>query len=72
MDDVFLFLRARNQVLKMLKVRRGCTVPSPLSRPSTTKSNGTEEFATTNSVDGCSVSPETQFIGTHLHVEYRV
>ena len=33
------------------------------------QSDGTEEFATTGSVDGCSVLQETQFVGTHLRVD---
>ena len=56
-------------MLKKLKVRRGCTVPSPLTWPSTKKSDGTKEFATTDSMDGCSVLPETQFVGTRLRVD---
>ena len=35
-------------------MRRECTVSSPLTRPSAKKSDGTEEFAATSSVDGCS------------------
>ena len=54
-------------MLKKPKVRRGCTVPSPLNWPSTKKSDGTEKLTTTDSVDGCGVLPETQFVGTHLH-----
>ena len=50
----------RNHVLKKLKVRRGCTVPSPLTWPSTKKSDSTEKLATIGSVDGCSVLPETR------------
>ena len=41
----FLFLRGRNHVLKTFKVRRGCTVPSPLNCLSIKKSNGAEMFA---------------------------
>ena len=55
-------------MIKKLKVRRGCTVPSPLTLPSTKKSDGTKEFATTDSMDGCNVLPETQFVGTRLRV----
>ena len=54
---------------KKLKVRRGWTVPSQLILPSTKKSNGTKEFATTDSVEGCNVLPETQFVGTRLRVD---
>ena len=50
-------------------MRRGCTVPSPLTWPSTKKSDGTKEFATTDSMDGCNVLPETQFVGTRLRVD---
>ena len=42
--------------------------PSSLTWPSSKKSDGTEEFATTGSMDGCSVLPETQFGGTRLRV----
>ena len=62
-DNVLLFSRARNIVLKKFKVRRGCTASSPLSWPSAKKSNGTEEFAMTGSVDGCCGLPENQFVG---------
>ena len=55
-----------NNVLKKLKVRRGCTVPSQISWPSTEKSNSTEVFATTGSVDCCIVLPEIRFVGTSL------
>ena len=56
-------------MLKKLKVRRGCTVPSQLTWPSTKKSDGTEKFVMIGSVDGCSVLSETQFVGTQLHVD---
>ena len=56
-------------MLKKLKVIRGCTVPSPLTWPSTKKSDGTKEFATTDSMDGCNVLPETQFVGTRLRMD---
>ena len=56
-------------MLTKLKVRRGCTVPSPLTCTSTKKSDGTKEFATTDSMDGCNVLPETQFVGTRLRVD---
>ena len=67
-DNVFL-LKRRNHVLKKHKVRRGCTVPSPLTWPSTKKFDGTEKSVTTSSVDDCSVLQETQFVGTHLHAD---
>ena len=51
------------------EVRRGCTVPSLLSWSSTKASDGTVEFPTTGPVDGCSILLETQFVGTHLHVD---
>ena len=44
-------------------VRRGYTVPIPLTWHSTRKSDGTEKFAMTGSVDGFSVLPKTQFLG---------
>ena len=56
-------------MLKKLKVRRGCTVPSPLTWPSTNKSDGTKEFATTDSMDGCSVQAESQFVGSRMRVD---
>ena len=74
-DDDFLFnvedtiWRGRIHVLTKLKVRRGCTVPSPLTWPSTKKFDGTKELATTDSMDGCNVQPETQFVGTRLRVD---
>ena len=52
-------------MFKKLKVRRGCTVP----RTQTWPCNGTEELATTGSVDGCSALLETQFVGSHLSVD---
>ena len=33
------------------------------------KSDGTIEFATTDAMDGCSVLPVTQFVGTRLRVD---
>ena len=51
------------------KVRRGCTVPSPLILPSTKKSDGTKAFSTTNSMDDCNVLPEKQFVETRLRVD---
>ena len=56
-------------MLMKFKVRRGCTFPSPLTRPSTKIPNGEEEFVMTSSVNGCSILPETQFVGTHLRVD---
>ena len=51
MDDyVLLFSRGKNHVLNKFNVRRGCTVPSQLTWPSTKKSSGTEKFVTTRSV----------------------
>ena len=35
----------------------------------TKKSDGTEKFATTGSVDSCSVLSETQFVGTRIRVD---
>ena len=68
-DRVFRFSRGRSHMPKRLIVSRGCTVPNPLTWPSTKKSDGTEELATTDSVDGCSVLPESQFVGTCLRVD---
>ena len=55
-------------MLKKIKVRRECTVLGPLTLPSTKRSDGTEKFTTTGSVDDCSVLPETQFVGTLLRM----
>ena len=33
------------------------------------KSDGTKELATTDTMDGCNVLPETQFVGTRLRVD---
>ena len=41
-------------MLKKIKVRRS-TVPNKLTWPSTKKSDDSENFVTTGSVDGCSV-----------------
>ena len=54
---------------KKPKVRRGCTVPSQLTWPSTKKSEGSQEPASTDSMDGCNVLPETQFDGICLRVD---
>ena len=51
-------------MLKKFRMRRVCTQPSPLTYPSNKKSDGTYKFATTGSVDGCSLGPETQFVGS--------
>ena len=68
-DNIFLLKRGSNHVLRKFKVRRGCTVPSPLTWPSTKKSDGTEKLATTDSEDGFSVLPETKFVWTRLRVD---
>ena len=49
----------RIHVLKKFNVIMGCTVTNQLTWPSTMKSDGTKEFATTDSMDGCNVLPET-------------
>ena len=54
-DNVFLLKKGRHCVLKKFKVRRGCTVPCPLTWPTTKKYDDTEEFVITDSVDGCSI-----------------
>ena len=56
-------------MVKEFIVRMGYTVPIPLTWHSTRKSDGTEKFAMTGSVDGFSVLPKTQFFGTRLHVD---
>ena len=58
-----------HHVLNKFKVRRRCTVLSPLTWPSTEISDDTEEFAMTGSVDGCCFMPETQFVGDRLHMD---
>ena len=50
-------------------MRRGCKVTSPLTSPSTKKSDGTKKFTTTDSMDGCSILLETQLVGTRLRVD---
>ena len=50
--------------LKKFTMRWGCTVPSPLTWPSTTKRDDTKTFVMTGSVDGCCV----QYFLTHLWV----
>ena len=55
-------------MLKKYEVRRGCTVSRKQTWPYTKKSDGTEEFVMTDSMDGCSVLPESQFVGTRLRV----
>ena len=54
---------------KKCKLKRGCTVPSFPSRPSTMKSNGTEELEAFDSVAGCGVLTKTLLVGTHLRVD---
>ena len=44
-------------------------ISSPLTWPSNQKSDCTEKFVMTGSVDGRSVLPETQFVGTRVHVD---
>ena len=61
--------RGRIHVIKKLKVRRGRTVPSPLTWHSTKKSDGIKEFATTDSMDACNVLLETQFVWTRQRVD---
>ena len=56
-------------MLVKFKVRRGCTVTSPLTCTSTKKSDCTKEFATIDSMHGCNVLLETQFVGTRLRVD---
>ena len=48
---------------------RGVHSPRQLAWHSTMKFDGTEKFVMTGSVDGCIILPETQFVGTHLHVD---
>ena len=69
MDDVFLFSRGRNHVVMMLRLRRGCRVPSSLFWPSIKKSDDIEKLAMTGSVDGFNVLPEIQFVRSRLCVD---
>ena len=68
-DNVFIFSRGRDLVLLKFKVRRGCTVPNPLTWSSTMKCDGSERIAMTGSVVACSILPETQFAWTHLRID---
>ena len=54
---------------KRFHVRRGCTLPSQLTWPSTKTCDGTDELAMTGSVDDCKVLPNTQFVGTRLRMD---
>ena len=54
--------------MKKFQVRMWCTVPSPFTSLSTKKSDGSEEFATTGSVGGCSVLPKIQFAGIYIYI----
>ena len=54
---------------KKIKVKSGCTFPSPVTWPSTKISDGTEELAITGSVDGCSVMPKIRFVGNGMRVD---
>ena len=53
-------------MLKKLKLRIWVRSPSEQTWPSTKKSDGKEQFATTGSMDGCSILPETQIVGIRL------
>ena len=48
---------------------KGYTFPRQLTWPSTKKSDGTEKFAMTGSVDGCSVQTESQFVWTNMRMD---
>ena len=68
MDDfVFLSKRGGNHVLKKFKVRRVCTVPSPVAWLLTEKSDGSEMFATTGSLDGSNILPVFWYLPAHGH-----
>ena len=68
-DNIFLLSRGRIHVQKKLRVRRECTFSSPLTGPSTKKSDGTKEFVTTGSVDRFNILMETKFVETRLGVD---
>ena len=70
--NVFLLIRREgDHMLMKPKMRRGCTVPSPQTWHSTKIFDGTELCATTGSMDGCNILPETQIVGTSLRVVTR-
>ena len=54
--------------MKRMKVKR-VTFHCQLTWPSTMKSDGSEEFAATGSVDGIRVNPETHFIAARMYVD---
>ena len=56
-------------MLRKPNVRRGCTDCNPITWPSTKKSEGSKKFATTGSVDCCSILQENQFVMIHLRVD---
>ena len=56
-------------MLMKLSVRRDSTVTNPLTWPSNKMSDGTENLATTGSVDGCTVLPEPQLDGNRQRVD---
>ena len=47
-----------------VKSGKGVRSPLPANLLPSEKSDGTEEFVMTDSVDGCSVLSETHFVGT--------
>ena len=51
--------------------KKGVLSPQPTNLP-TKKSDGTEKFATTGSVDSSIVLPETHFVRTRLRVDNTV
>ena len=62
-DNIFLFSRVRNHVLKKIRVGRECTVPSPLRNPMAQKR------LDDRMVDGCSILLETQLVVIHLPMD---
>ena len=63
------YVTTPHHVLKVFKVRRDAQSPVHYLGLPTLKSNGTETLATAGTVDGCSVLPETQLVGTRLRVD---
>ena len=59
----------KNPCAKDVQSEKGCTVRSPLTRPSAKKSDGTKELATTDSMDNCSLLHEIQLVGASLRVD---
>ena len=62
-------MKRKNPCAKEVQSEKGVHCPQPTNLTSTKKSDGTNESATTDSMDSCNVLPESQFIGTRLRVD---